>query len=308
MVEIISSITSFSLFFITGITIAFIIKKNDSSENIFKTIETLFFSLALPSILFVQILKSYDMQNPLSLLPRLFLLALIIIFASALSVFILRFTVKRSLFKSLALCILIPNAFMIPVLFIYDDMGLSNSVMSLYAIFSIFFIPAYLTAMRLFGRIKSNKEALKKSLSLIFISQVLALFISATSLYNYLPWMIYIQFETIQLLTIPLIVLLLGFYLIKSLPHLREIDFQNTGIFLLLKHILIPLITFISIYIFNIEYKFAVSLLLIASSPMNPIFLEENEDKKSSHQIFFFSMLCSALLIPLSMYLLNLLY
>jgi len=308
MAEILESAFSLSLYLITGIVIVLLFAKSgmkDITEKVFKFV---FFSLALPALFFVEILNPYYMETSISFFVTVFLLTLIILASSFLSVFILKFTVRKELFNDLAVLMVLPNVFMIPILYIYNEYGSSNSMMSIYSFFSILFLPIYYSVLFLFKRINNPSEVFKRTFSFLFISQLTGFVLLVFSIQNNFPWILYTQIRTLQILVVPIIIFLLGFYFVESMKHLKKTNFLNVGIFILLRQVLIPLFSFILIYLFNIEYKFASVIIILSSCPASPFidFKEEHSDLKK--QIFFYSTVSSLVLIPLAFFFLGLIY
>ncbi|MGE3062582.1 MAG: hypothetical protein AB7T10_03015 [bacterium] len=307
MADIIYSIFAFSIFILTGFVFSIIINKKFPQENIFRSIEIMLFTLGLPAFLFVSLFKSYSLNNSFSDILYALLFTVILLLNASLSALIMKATLNKETFTRSAYLLLLPNVFVFPLLFIFEEFGSAHSSFFTFAVFSVFFIPVNFVVASVLHRSEKKSALIKKNFSLLFISQILGLICAVLSLQDIVPFFITFQFDTISLLVIPLMLLYLGFYIVKGLKQIGKTNWQTVGIFILLKHILMPLLTFIFIYVFNIEYRFALIMMLLSSAPADPRVAFEKNDSLST-QIFIYSTGASILLTPVAYHLLNKIY
>lgn len=292
---------------LSGAAAAFLLTKKFREESVGRAAEILLFSVSLPSFLFITLFKAVTPREGIAdfLLSLVFILS--IIASSAAAGLLLKMTLPKEKYASSLPLIMMPNVFLFPLLFLHSEMGSSYSILNAFAMLSVFFVPAGIILSLIYGRFLPAGSFPPTRISFLFLFPLAGFILALISANEFLPWFITVQFETIGMMALPLALLYVGFSLLKSAGSLKSADFQTVGIFILLKHILIPLLTFTVIYVFNIEYRFAVPMMLLASSPASPS-VAFGKDDSLSKQILFYSTLASALFAPVSFFLLGRIY
>ncbi|MDD3803468.1 MAG: AEC family transporter [bacterium] len=307
MADIIYTAIYIFAFLFTGVSAAFFINKRMPQDSFLNLLNLLILSLSLPALLFLMLFKFFSQNGIVEDFFLTGLYTLIVLSSAILSVFILKFTVKKNDFKTAALMLLFPNVFVFPLILIYGELGLNHSCAFVFALFSIFFIPVgFVSSTLVKKRDAFIKGAKRRFLPLIF-SQLVGLIFAAFSFQERLPWFVTAQVETLALLTLPLFMLFLGASLLRAFKFLGKENYQSIFIFILLKQVLMPLVVFIFIYVFNVEYRFGAVMILLSSSPASSMISSAGEEKLEA-QLFFWSTAATVILMPLSFNLLGKLY
>jgi malate permease and related proteins len=262
-----------------GVVGFFIVKRRIIPENILQFLAILAIDIALPCIVFSNIILQFSpstspnwWQFPLWWL----LFSGIILVATLLTMFLS----ARKTRREFAISLYFQNGMFFPLIIITGVFGANNPYIAILFIFVAFHPSLYYSTNHLFFRglarpapSSGQKDVAKKRFRIdrvinpVFISTILALILKLSGAGGYLPQFFITVLQLIGNMSLPLVMLILGGSLYLDFQNRGPIFYKEILKFVLIKNFVFPLI-FIGLFLlFRPSYPIAMIMLLESAVP-----------------------------------------
>ena len=255
-----------------GVLGFWIIRREVIPENILHFLAILAIDIALPSIVFSNIISNF---SPSAFpdwwkLPLWWLLFSVV---ALLLTLITMFASKRDTRSEFALSLFFQNGIFFPLIIIGGLFGRGTPYLVTLFIFMIFHPPLYFGTYHLFfmkrtGEVE-RKLNLKRILNPVLIATLLAVIIRLIGVQDYLPVFIISIFQILGEMALPLVMMILGGSLYLDFQRKGRIYIAEIVKFVLMKNIVFPL-AFLGLLIL-IHPDYNIALLIILQSAVPPI-------------------------------------
>jgi predicted permease len=245
-----------------------IVQRKVVAENALGALSTLALDLALPCLVFVNIVSNFSPQE----IPDWWVLPLWwVVFTgfAALLAGLFMYVSKKKTRREFAMSLFLHNGLFFPLAILTGMFGASSPYLVSLFLFMIFY-PAFLFNIYpyFFGK-NEKKINWRRIFNIVFISTILALVIRFADIQSYVPSIVLTILTMLGAMTVPLLMLVIGGSL--SLDFQRKGKIYSTEIakFVLIKNLLFPLIFLAVLFIIRPSYQ--IALLLILQSAVPPV-------------------------------------
>ena len=245
-----------------------IVQRKVVPENALGALSNLALDLALPCLVFVNIVSNFSPQE----IPDWWVLPLWwVVFTglAALLTGVFMFTSKKTTRREFAMSLFLHNGLFFPLAILTGMFGASSPYLVALFLFMIFY-PAFLFNIYpyFFGK-NEKKINWRRIFNIVFISTILALVIRFADIQSYVPSIVLTILTMLGAMTVPLLMLVIGGSL--SLDFQRKGTIYSTEIakFVLIKNLLFPLIMLGVLLVIRPSYQ--IGLLLILQSAVPPV-------------------------------------
>lgn len=255
-----------------GVLGFWIIRKEVVPENILHFLAILAIDIALPSIIFSNIISNF---SPSAFpdwwkLPIWWLLFSVV---ALLLTLITMFASKKDTRSEFALSLFFQNGIFLPLIIIGGLFGRGTPYLVTLFIFMIFHPPLYFGTYHLFfmkrtGKVE-RKLNLKRILNPVLIATLLAVTIRLIGVQDYLPSFIISIFQILGEMALPLVMMILGGSLYLDFQRKGRIYIAEIVKFVLMKNIVFPLVFLGLLILIHPDYN--IALLIILQSAVPPI-------------------------------------
>jgi len=264
-----------------GVLGFWIIKRNIIPENILRFLAVLAIDIALPCIVFVNIITQFSPSsfNRWWQYPLWWLLFSAIAFILTL---VGMFTSAQATRREFAITLFFQNGLFFPFIIITGIFGPANPYVAVLFIFiafhpSLFFSTNHLffrksaleTEKGLQGEKPEGRLRLERILNPVLISTILASGIKLVGMEKHLPAFVLTVFQMLGGMSLPLLMLILGGSLYVDFQSKGPIYIKEVMKFTLLKNIIFPLV-FIMVLVF-LRPAYPVALIIFLQSVVPPI-------------------------------------
>jgi predicted permease len=245
-----------------------IVQRKVVPENALGALSNLALDLALPCLVFVNIVSNFSPQE----IPDWWVLPLwwaVFTGLAALLTGVFMFASKKTTRREFAMSLFLHNGLFFPLAILTGMFGASSPYLVALFLFMIFY-PAFLFNIYpyFFGK-NEKKINWRRIFNIVFISTILALVIRFADIQSYVPSIVLTILTMLGAMTVPLLMLVIGGSL--SLDFQRKGTIYSTEIakFVLIKNLLFPLIVLGALLIIRPSYQ--IGLLLMLQSAVPPV-------------------------------------
>jgi len=264
------SITFQSVLLLLGIGVFgfLIVQRKVVAENALGALSNLALDLALPCLVFVNIVSSFSPQE----IPDWWVLPLWwVVFTglAALLTGMFMFVSKKTTRREFAMSLFLHNGLFFPLAILTGMFGASSPYIVSLFLFMIFY-PAFLFNIYpfFFGK-NERKINWRRIFNIVFISTILALVIRFADIQTYVPSIVLTILTMLGAMTVPLLMLVIGGSLSLDFQRKGKIYSGEIAKFVLIKNLLFPLIFLGVLLIIRPSYQ--IALLLILQSAVPPV-------------------------------------
>jgi len=245
-----------------------IVQRKVVAENALGALSNLALDLALPCLVFVNIVSNFSPQE----IPDWWVLPLwwaVFTGIAALLTGVFMFASKKTTRREFAMSLFLHNGLFFPLAILTGMFGASSPYLVSLFLFMIFY-PAFLFNIYpyFFGK-NEKKINWRRIFNIVFVSTIVALVIRFADIQSYVPDVVLTILTMLGAMTVPLLMLVIGGSL--SLDFQRKGKIYSTEIakFVLIKNLLFPLIVLGALLIIRPSYQ--IGLLLILQSAVPPV-------------------------------------
>jgi len=245
-----------------------IVQRKIVAENALGALSNLALDLALPCLVFVNIVSSFSPQE----IPDWWVLPLWwVVFTglAALLTGLFMFVSKKTTRREFAMSLFLHNGLFFPLAILTGMFGASSPYIVSLFLFMIFY-PAFLFNIYpfFFGK-NERKINWRRIFNIVFISTILALVIRFADVQSYVPSIVLTILTMLGAMTVPLLMLVIGGSLSLDFQRKGKIYSGEIAKFVLIKNLLFPLIFLGVLLIIRPSYQ--IALLLILQSAVPPV-------------------------------------
>ena len=245
-----------------------IVQRKVVAENALGALSNLALDLALPCLVFVNIVSSFSPQE----IPDWWVLPLWwVVFTglAALLTGLFMFVSKKTTRREFAMSLFLHNGLFFPLAILTGMFGASSPYIVSLFLFMIFY-PAFLFNIYPFFFGKNEKKInWRRIFNIVFISTILALVIRFADIQTYVPSIVLTILTMLGAMTVPLLMLVIGGSLSLDFQRKGKIYSGEIAKFVLIKNLLFPLIFLGVLLIIRPSYQ--IALLLILQSAVPPV-------------------------------------
>jgi hypothetical protein len=245
-----------------------IVQRKVVAENALGALSNLALDLALPCLVFVNIVSSFSPQE----IPDWWVLPLWwVVFTglAALLTGLFMFVSKKTTRREFAMSLFLHNGLFFPLAILTGMFGASSPYIVSLFLFMIFY-PAFLFNIYPFFFGKNEKKInWRRIFNIVFISTILALVIRFADVQSYVPSIVLTILTMLGAMTVPLLMLVIGGSLSLDFQRKGKIYSGEIAKFVLIKNLLFPLIFLGVLLIIRPSYQ--IALLLILQSAVPPV-------------------------------------
>jgi malate permease and related proteins len=245
-----------------------IVQRKIVAENALGALSNLALDLALPCLVFVNIVSSFSPQE----IPDWWVLPLWwVVFTglAALLTGLFMFVSKKTTRREFAMSLFLHNGLFFPLAILTGMFGASSPYIVSLFLFMIFY-PAFLFNIYPFFFGKNEKKInWRRIFNIVFISTILALVIRFADVQSYVPNIVLTILTMLGAMTVPLLMLVIGGSLSLDFQRKGKIYSGEIAKFVLIKNLLFPFIFLGVLLIIRPSYQ--IALLLILQSAVPPV-------------------------------------
>lgn len=281
-----------------------IVQRKVVPENALLALSNLALDLALPSLVFVNIVSNFSPQET----PDWWVLPLWwIVFTAFAAVLtgLLMFVSQKTTRREFAMSLFLHNGLFFPLAILTGMFGASSQYLVFLFLFMMIY-PAFLfNIYPYFFETKEKKLNLKRIFNVVFLSTIIAIFIRLMAVEMYIPDAVLSILSMLGAMTVPLLMLVIGGNLSLTFQRKGKIYSGEIVKFVVTKNVVFPLI-FLGI-ILVIRPSYHIALLLMLQSAVPPvtaitIFTKRVGGNESIvNQFLLVSFVCSLITIPVMM-------
>jgi len=253
-----------------GVLGFWIIRREVIPENILHFLSILAIDIALPSIVFSNIISNF---SP-SAFPDWWKLPIWWVLFSVVALLltlVTMFASKKDTRSEFALSLFFQNGIFFPLIIISGLFGRGTPYLVTVFIFMIFHPPLYFGTYHLFFRKGDGKVErklnLKRILNPVLIATLLAVIISLIGVQDYLPMFIISIFQILGEMALPLVMMILGGSLYLDFQRKGRIYIAEIVKFVLMKNIAFPLVFLGLLILIHPDYNIALVIILQSAVP-----------------------------------------
>jgi len=243
-----------------------IVRRKLVAENALGALSNLALDLALPCLVFVNIVSNFSPQE----IPDWWVLPLWwITFTGVAAVLtgLFMFISKKMTRREFAMSLFLHNGLFFPLAILTGMFGDSSPYVVSLFLFMLFY-PAFLFNIYPFFFGKNEKNInWKRIFNLVFIATIIALFIRLAGIQTYVPSVVLTIFTMLGAMTVPLLMLVIGGSLSLDFQRKGKIYSGELVKFVIIKNVVFPLIFLAVLLIIRPSYQ--IALLLVLQSAVN---------------------------------------
>lgn len=278
-----------------------IVQRKVVAEDALGALSSLALDLALPCLVFVNIVSSFSPQETPDwwVLPLWWMVFTVI--AAVLTGLFMFFSQKGTR-REFAMSLFLHNGLFFPLAILTGMFGASSSYLVSLFLFMIFY-PAFLFNIYpfFFGK-NERKLNLKRIFNVVFVATLVALGIRLTDVEPYIPAEVMSILSMLGAMTVPLLMLVIGGSLSLTFQRKGKIYSGEIVKFVVMKNILFPLVFLGILWVIRPSYEIALLLMLQSAVPpvtALPIFTKRVGGNESIvNQFLLGSFICSLVTIP----------
>jgi malate permease and related proteins len=245
-----------------------IVQRKVVAENALGTLSNLALDLALPCLVFVNIVSNFSPQA----IPDWWVLPLwwlVFTGLAALLTGVFMFASKKTTRREFAMSLFLHNGLFFPLAILSGMFGASSSYLVSLFLFMIFY-PAFLFNIYpyFFGK-NEKKINWRRIFNVVFISTILALIIRFADVQSYVPDIVLTILTMLGAMTVPLLMLVIGGSLSLDFQRKGKIYSKEIVKFVLIKNLLFPFIMLGVLLVIRPSYQ--IGLLLLLQSAVPPV-------------------------------------
>ena len=298
------SITFQSVVLLLGIGVFgfLIVQRKVVAENALGALSSLALDLALPCLVFVNIVSNFSPK----LIPDWWVLPLwwgLFTGLAALLTGVFMFVSKKATRREFAMSLFLHNGLFFPLAILTGMFGANSSYLVALFLFMLFY-PAFLFNVYPFFYGKDKQRInWRRIFNIVFISTLVALVIRFVDVQSYVPGVVLTMLTMLGAMTVPLLMLVIGGSL--SLDFQRKGKIYSTEIakFVVIKNLLFPVVMLGVLFVIRPSYQIGLLLLLQSAVPpvtALPIFTKRVGGNESIvNQFLVASFIVSLVSIPL---------
>ncbi len=288
-----------------------IVQRKVVAEDALGTLSSLALELALPCLVFVNIVSNFSPKE----IPNWWVLPLwwamftgVAAVLSGLFMFMSQKTTRREF----AMSMFLHNGLFFPLAILTGMFGASSPYLVSLFLFMIFY-PAFLfNIYPFFFRNYERKINLKRIFNVVLLSTLIALFIRLVDVQIFIPSAVLSVLTMLGAMAVPLLMLVIGGSLSLTFQRKGKIYSGEIVKFVLMKNVLFPLVFLAVVVIIRPSYEIALLLMLQSAVPpvtALPIFTKRAGGNESIvNQFLLASFLCSLVTIPVMISLFSLFF
>jgi len=289
-----------------GIVGFWIIKRNIVSEKAIDLLSPLSLEIALPSLIFVNIISNFS-PGSFSNWWQLPLWWLLFTFIAIALSFLASFISKSENRAEFRISLLYQNALFVPLAILTGIFGSSSKILVYLFIFALFY-PAFLfSTYHLFLGEKKFVFRWNRVFHPVFIVTLIAVGIKLLGLGGMIPLVIIDILKLLGGMAVPLLMLVIGANLYVDIKGKGKIDLKEVLKFVTIKNIIFPMVFLAVLFIINPGTYIALIIIIQAASPpvtAVPVLTKKaGGDQKLVNQFFVASILSTVITMPVFIYL-----
>lgn len=280
----------------------FIMSRKIIAENVLGSLSSLALDIALPSLIFVNILLFF---NPSEIpdwwmLPLWWLVFTGIVF---LLTMIFRYVSKKQTRSEFSLALFFQNGIFMPLAILTGLYGGDSLYIAALFLFTLFYPALFFNTYYLFFNKKIEKISVKKIFNPVLIATLLAMSIRLLGFQELIPNFLVSILQLLAAIALPVIMLVIGGNVYLNYKNKGSIYFSEIIKFVMIKNIVFPLIILGVIYL--LQPPFYIALILLLQSAVPPVTSVSifTQRAKGNHelvnQFIISSFLFSVISIPL---------
>lgn len=245
-----------------------IVQRKLVAENALGALSNLALDLALPCLVFVNIVSYFSPQET----PDWWMLPLWWVVFTGLAALLTgvgMFASKKTTRREFAMSLFLHNGLFFPLAILTGMFGASSSYLVSLFLFMLFY-PAFLFNIYPFFFGKNEKKIVwKRIFNVVFIATVLALVIRFADVQSFLPEIVLTILTMLGAMTVPLLMLVIGGSLSLDFQRKGKIYSAEIIKFVFIKNLLFPLVMLGVLFLIRPSYQ--IGLLLILQSAVPPV-------------------------------------
>lgn len=285
-----------------GVIGFFIMSRKIIAENILGSLSSLALDIALPSLIFVNILLYFNPSETPDwwMLPMWWIAFTGIIFVLTMG---FRYVSKKETRSEFSLSLFFQNGIFMPLAILTGMYGGDSFYITALFLFTLFYPALFFNTYYLFFNKKIEKISIKKIFNPVLIATLLAMSIRLIGFQELIPNFIISIFQVLAAIAVPVIMLVIGGNMYLNYKDKGTIYFSEILKFVVIKNIVFPLIILGVIYLLHPPFYIALLLLLqSAVPPITPVSIftqRANGNQQLVNQFIISSFLFSVISIPL---------
>jgi predicted permease len=288
-----------------------IVQRKVVAEDALGALSSLALDLALPCLVFVNIVSSFSPQETPDWWVLPFWWIVFTALAAVLTGFLMFFSQKGTR-REFAMSLFLHNGLFFPLAILTGMFGASSPYLVSLFLFMIFY-PAFLFNIYpfFFGK-NERKINFRRIFNVVFISTLLAVVIRLADVQPYIPAEVISILTMLGAMTVPLLMLVIGGSLSLTFQRKGKIYSAEIAKFVIMKNIMFPLVFLGVLLIIRPSYPIALLLMLQSAVPpvtALPIFIKRVGGNESIvNQFLLGSFIFSLVTIPVMMSLFTLFF
>ncbi|MBN1932259.1 MAG: AEC family transporter [Desulfobacterales bacterium] len=263
-----STFQSVAVLLVIGILGFWIISRRILPIIALNFLSTLALDIALPSLIFVNIIDNFDPANfPTWWMLPLWWLGFTLFIGVLTALFSL--TCRKNIRREFAISLFFQNALFFPLTIISGMFGSDSPHTVNLFLFTMFFPSLFFGTYHLFFEKGDEKRDWKKILNKVLLATLSATAIRLTGTQNYIPVFVLSGLKMVGHMTIPILMIILGGNIYIDFKGKGELYISETIKFLLIKNIFFPLICLF--FLILIRPSYPIALMLIIQSVVPPV-------------------------------------
>ncbi len=307
----VTTFESIALLLVIGCVGFYIINRKVLSESAFSLLSPLSLDIALPCLVFVNILTNFKpVENPDWWMLPLWWVGFTIVAGFLAALFSL--LAKKEIRKEFTVSLFYQNGIFFPLAILTGIYGGDSSHIVDLFIFVLFFPSLLFSTCHLFWKNPDRPVRWNRIFNTMLIVTIVAIFIRLIDFQVYIPSFLLNGLRMVGGMTVPLLMIIIGGNIYIDFKNKGKLLIPEITIFLIIKNIIYPLIALFILYLLRPPYY--IALLIIIQSAVPPVtaipVVVENEGGRRDvvNQFLFTSALFALLSIPFTMYMFGLLY
>lgn len=295
-----------------GVIGFWIIKKEIVPGNILGLLSPLALEIALPSLIFVNIIQSFSPIDSSDWWQLPLWWCFFTIIAAGLTL-IFSFVSKKNFRREFSISLFFQNGIFFPLAILAGMFGNDSSYIVSLFLFTVFYAAFFFSTYQFFFEKKGSWNLnWRKIIHPVLIVTIIAVLIGLVGIQDVIPGFIISIFSLLGGMTIPLIMIILGGNIYVDFHKKGKIQSIEIVKFVVVKNILFPLI-FLSI-LFLIKPSYHIALIILIQSAVPPITAvplvteRSGGDRAIVNQFIVSSFILSLITIPVMVWLFSMLY
>jgi predicted permease len=307
----VTTFESIAVLLVIGCVGFYIINRKVLSESAFSLLSPLSLDIALPCLVFVNILTNFKpAENPDWWMLPLWWVGFTIVAGFLAAFFSL--LAKKEIRKEFTVSLFYQNGIFFPLAILTGIYGGDSFHIVNLFIFVMFFPSLLFSTCHLFWKNPDRPVRWNRIFNTMIIVTVVATFIRLMDFQVYIPSFLLNGLRMVGGMTVPLLMIIIGGNIYIDFKNKGKLLIPEITSFLIIKNVIYPLVALFILYLLRPPYY--IALLIIIQSAVPPVtaipVVVENEGGRRDvvNQFLFTSALFALFSIPFIMYLFGLLY